>query len=237
MTLWTTDHSKLSDCRYYYLSSATYTMARMPSTSTSPSWRTVSRGLSALAILVVGVAATVLLVPDPLADVLFAGWVLSSVGIAVVGGIGAWTNRTPIVWLAAILLTGLSILGMWSIGLFIAPAALLLLGAAVFSHLSRPREEVRQTILAAPPSSQELASMTKAGTGALLVGLLLVGTGAFGRGLFGACARETASCVLSNTNWGGVGLTLLGLLAIGYGCVLIWKRVYVMLVLGSNTGA
>lgn len=61
----------------------------MPSTSTVPPRRTVSRLLSVLAILVVGVAAGYILLPDPLADVFFAGWMLFSVGIAIVGGVGA----------------------------------------------------------------------------------------------------------------------------------------------------
>lgn len=209
----------------------------MPSTSTTSFRRTASRLLSGLAILLVCVAAGSLLLPDPFTDVFFAGWVLFSVGIAIIGGVGAWTNRTPIVWLAALLLGGLSILGMWSIGPFIAPAALLMLGAAVFSHLSGPREDLRKSILTDPPSSQELSSMTMTGSGALVTGVLLVGIGAFSRGLFGACARETLSCVLEETNWGAVGLTVLGLLAIGYGCVLIWKRVYVTRVLDSDTRA
>lgn len=208
----------------------------MPSTATISRRRTVSRLLSALAILAVGVAAVSLLRPRPLADAFFAGWVLLSVGIAIVGGFGAWTNRTPLVWLAALLLVGLSILGMWSIGLYLAPAALLLSGAAVFSHLSGPREDVRQSILADPPSSQELSSMTRTGSGALVGGVLLVWIGASGRGLFGACARETMSCLVAETNWSAAGLTVLGLLATGYGCVLIWKRVYLTRVLGSNAG-
>lgn len=199
--------------------------------------RTVSRLLSLLAILAVGVAAVILLLPSPLIDVFFAGWVLFGVGIAIVGGFGAWTDRTPLVWLAALLLVGLSILGMWSLGLYFAPAALLSFGAAMFSYLSGPREDVRQSILADPPSSQELSSMTWTGSGALVGGVILVAIGAFGRGLFGACARETVSCLFAETNWDAVGFTVLGLLAIGYGCVLLWKRVSVTRVLGSNAGA
>lgn len=207
-----------------------------PSTSTSPPPRTASRLLSVLAILVVGVAAGYILLPDPLADVFFAGWVLFSVGLAIVGGFGAWTNRTPLVWLAALLLTGLSILGMWSFGLFIAPAALLLLGAAILSQLTGPREDVRESILTDPPTSEELTSMVKTGSGSVVVGALSIAIGAFGVGLFGSCASETTSCVLAKTHWGAVGLTVLGLLAIGYGGFLLWKQAYVRRVMASNTG-
>lgn len=208
----------------------------MPSPSSVPPRRTVSRLLSVLAILVVGVAAGYLLLPGPLADVFFAGWVLFSVGIAIVGGFGAWTKRTPLVWLAALLLTGLSILGMWSFGRFIAPAALLMLGAAVFSQLTGPREGVQKSITADLPTSEELTSMLKTGIGSVVVGALLVAIGASGRGLFGSCASETMSCVLAKTHWGAVGLTVLGLRAIGYGGFLLWKHAYVRRSMASNSG-
>ena len=77
----------------------------VPKLRSSP-LRTGSRLLGVLAILAASVAAIALLFPEPLADAFFAGWVLFSVLVTVVGGIGAWTNRTPLVWVTALLMTG-----------------------------------------------------------------------------------------------------------------------------------
>ena len=199
-----------------------------------PSSQTVSRLLSALAILAAGVAVTVLLLPNPLADVFFAGIILLSVVFTLIGGIGAWTNRTPLVWVAALLLAGLTILGMLSIGLFLLPAALLLLGAAIFSQLAGPRPGVRETIIANPPTQQELAGKTLVGAGSTLGGAAVVYLGAFTQELFGSCARETLACALETTNWGGIGLTILGLSAICLGGWLLWKQAYTTRVLAST---
>jgi hypothetical protein len=196
--------------------------------------RTVSRLLSALAVLSAGVAVGFLLFPNPLADVFFAGIVLLSVIFALVGAIGAWTNRTPLVWAAALLLSGLSILGMMSIGFVIAPAAVLLLGAAVFSRMAGEREGIRKAIVADPPAQRELVWNKRVGIGSIAVGVGLVYGGAFARELFGACARETLACVLEKTNWGGVGLTVLGLVAVSYGGWLLWKQAYITRVLAST---
>lgn len=206
----------------------------MPLTLQASTSRTVSRLLSALAILFASVAVTYLLFPDPLADVFFTGIVMLSVIFALVGGIGAWTNRTPLVWVAALLLTGLSVVGMMSIGFVIAPAALSLLGAAVFSQLAGPRTDVREAIVANPPTGREIARKTLVGIGSVVVGFGLVYVGAFARGLFGACARETLACVVETTNWGAVGLTVLGLGAVGYGGWLLWKQAYITRVLAST---
>lgn len=199
-----------------------------------PTSLTVSRLLSGLAILAASVAVAVLLAPDPLADVFFAGIVLSSVLFAVVGGIGAWTNRTPLVWLATLLLGGLTILGMLSIGVFLVPAAVSLLGAAIFSQLAGPRTDVRAAIVADPPTEREIGRRTLAGAGAVLGGAGLVYVGAFAQELFGSCSNETLACAVDATNWGAVGLTALGFLAIGLGGWLLWKQLYVRRVLASG---
>lgn len=203
----------------------------MVQTSQSRSNKTVSRLLSILAILSATVAVIALLFPNPLADVFYSGIVLPSVLFALVGVIGAWMNWTPLVWVAALLLTGLSILGMMSIGLYLVPAALLLLGAAVFSQLAGPRPGVRESIFANPPTKWDIVQKTLAGTGAIVVGLGLVYVGAFRQELFGSCVRETLACALETTNWGAVGLTLLGLVAVSYGSWLFWKQTYITRVL------
>ena len=198
------------------------------------SGETVSRLLSVLAILSASVAVTYLLFPNPLTDVFFAGIVMLSVVFALVGGIGAWTNRTPLVWVAALLLMGLSLLGMMSIGFFLLPAALLLLGAAVFSQMAGPRTGVREAIIANPPTEQEIVRKKRVGTAAVVVGLGLVYVGAFERELFGSCVSETLACALDTTNWDAVGLTVLGLIAVSYGGWLLWKQAYTTRVLAST---
>lgn len=197
----------------------------------SPSLGKASRLLSVLAILSASVAGGYLLLPNPLVDVFFGGWVLVSVILALVGGIGVWTNRTPLVWVAALLLTGLSIVGMWSIGRYIAPAALLLLGAALFSQLSGPREEAVEAVTANPPTAREIVLKTLAGTGSVVVGAGLVYGGAFAQELFGACASETVACAIDETYWDAVGITVLGLIAIGLGGWLIWRQTFITRVL------
>lgn len=207
----------------------------MVSVPRSLSFETVSRLFSALAILSASSAAGLLLFPAPLADAFFAGWVVGSVGISLVGGIGAWTNRTPLVWVAALFLTGLSIVGMWSIGLFIAPAALFLLCSAVFSQLAGPREGVREAIISDPPPVRETALKALAGVGSVAVGGWLVYAGSIERHLFGACLAETLTCVVEKTHWDAVGVTVLGLIAVGLGGWVIWKQIYVARVLASKS--
>lgn len=185
-----------------------------------------SRLLGTLAVVVAIVAAGALLFPAPLADVFFTGWVLFSVLLALAGFGAAWMNRTPLVWVAALLMAGLSIIGMWSIGFFIAPAALFLLGAAILSQLAGPRQDVQDAIKADPPTVQEAVLKTLAGTGAIALGGWLVYMGAIAQQLFGACATETLDCAVANTHWDAVGLTMLGILVVGLGGWLIWKQVY-----------
>jgi hypothetical protein len=174
------------------------------------------------------------LLPDPLADVFFAGIVTLSVVFTFVGGFGAWTNRTPLVWAAALLLTGLSILGMMSIGLYLVPAAFLLLGAAVFSKLAGPRTGVRESIRADPPTEREIRRRQIVGVGTVVAGLGLVYIGAFTQELFGSCTRETLACALDTTDWSSVGLTVLGLSTVSYGGWLLWRQAYITRVLAST---
>lgn len=203
--------------------------ALQPSTA-----RTGSRLLSAFAILAASAAAIYLLFPTPLADAFFAGWVLISVILPLIGGLGVWTNRTILVWIAALLMTGLSIIGMWSIGFFIAPAALLLLGAALLSQVAGPRQDVHEAILADAPSAHEVAGKAVAGIGSMAVGGWLVYIGSITRDLFGACAQETLACALSKTHWDAVAVTTLGLLALSFGGWVLWKQVYTARVLASE---
>lgn len=202
----------------------------------SASVRRVSRLLSVLAILSASVAATYLLLPNPLADAFFAAWVLVSVILALIGGSAAWTHRTPLVWAAALLLTGLSVVGMWSIGPFIAPAALFLLGSAVLLQWAGPRKEIQEAIIADPPPVQDAALKAVVGIGSVVVGSWLVYAGAFARELFEACARETLACAIGKTHWDALGIAVLGLIAVGLGGGLLWKQVYIARVLASKSG-
>lgn len=206
----------------------------MCSASRLLSSETASRLLSVFAFLSASGAVLLLLLPNPLADVFVAGIVMLSVIFAGVGGIGAWTSRTPLVWVGALLVTGLSLIGMMSIGFLLAPAALFLLGAAVCSQLAGPRPDVREAVLADPPTAREVARKKLIGIGAVIGGLGLVYAGAFAQELFGSCARETVACALDTTNWSGIGLTLLGLVAVSYGGWLLWKQSYLTRVLAST---
>jgi hypothetical protein len=189
---------------------------------------------SALAVLAATAAAVALLASGPLDDAFFTAWVLFGVTLAVVGAVGAWTNRTPLVWVAALVFAGLTILGLLSIGVFFAPAAFLLLVSAAFSQRAGPRAGVRESILSDPPARSELGLKGLGGAGAMAVGAWLVSRGAFARDLFGACARETLDCALAVANWMGIGLTLAGLVVIGFGCWLVWTQAYVVRVLASS---
>jgi hypothetical protein len=59
-------------------------------------------------------------------------WSLFILGFALVGGYGAWTENRLLVWLTALALLALTVLGLASIGLFVAPAALLFLLAGIW---------------------------------------------------------------------------------------------------------
>jgi hypothetical protein len=63
-------------------------------------------------------------------------WALCVLGFTIVGGYGVWTGNRHVVWAIGLGLLALSVLGILSIGLFVAPAALLFLGSGVLLTLS-----------------------------------------------------------------------------------------------------
>jgi len=207
----------------------------MPPPNQLPDALTISRLLGGLAVVLAGLAAIVLLFPRPLADAFFAAWVLFAVVLAVVGALGAWTSRTALVWVAALLLSGLSVVGMWSLGLFVAPAALVLIGAAIASLLTGPRPGAHEGVFNDPPSVLEAVLKTLAGAVLVVVGASLLYGGAVVRELFTrGCSSETLDCALAVTRWDAVGLSVLGLAAIGIGGWLVWKQLVVGRVLASK---
>ena len=207
----------------------------MPSTNRASDASTVSRLLSGLAVALAGLAAVALLFPRPLADAFFAAWVLFAVVLAIVGAFGAWTHRTTLTWVAALLLSGLTVVGMWSLGPFVAPAALVLLGSAVASLWSGPRPDAHESVLDDPPSVLEAVLKTLVGVILAVVGTGLAYEGIFVRELFTrGCIDETLDCALAVTRWDAVGLSLLGLAAIGIGGWVVWKQVTIGRVLATN---
>lgn len=200
----------------------------------SRSAETGRRLLGALTVLSAVVAAVSLLFPNPLADAFFAAWVVGSVLLALVGGVAAWTNRAALAWVAALLMTALSIVAITSLGFFVAPSAVFLLGAALLTRRTESREDAREAIAANPPAVRETVLKTGAGVGSIALGAALIYESAVARELFEACASETVTCAVEATRWPAVGGTLLGLLAISVGGWLIWKQVYVARVLTSN---
>lgn len=207
----------------------------MPSTDTDAG--TLSRGLAGGAVVVSLLAAAVLLSPAPLADVFFAGIVLLSPLLAAVGAAGAWTGHTAVVWVAALLSVGLTLVGAMSVGLLFAPAALLLVGSAVAALGAGPDTEAREKLVANPPATRERVQKALFGAAAIVVGAAVVDVAALDRHLFGSCAQETLGCVVETTNWGLVGLTLLGFGAVAVGGWLLWRQVYVTRVLaGARAG-
>lgn len=188
---------------------------------------TASLGLSSLALVATILASILLLFPSPLGDVFFSGIVLSSVLFAAIGAIGARTNRTPLVWLAALLLTALTAFGVLSIGFVIAPGAVLMIGAAIFSSLAGGRPDVQDAITADPPTRQERASRAIAGGFGTIAGIGLVYAGAFRQELFGACANESLSCALRVAQWDAIGLTVIGLGGVIVGGWLIWRQIVI----------
>lgn len=202
-----------------------------------PSPRSASRLLSAAAVVAALLASAVLLAPTPLADVFFAGIVLLSPLFAVVGAVGAWTNRAALVWVAALLSVGLTLVGAMSVGLLFAPAALLLLGSAVAAQAAGPDSARRERLLADPPEPRERAQKALLGVASVVVGAAVVDAAALDRQLFGSCAQETLACALETTNWGLVALTLLGFGAVAVGGWLLWRQVYVTrLLAGARAG-
>ncbi|MBP1987346.1 hypothetical protein [Halolamina salifodinae] len=185
--------------------------------STNTDAGTLSRGLAGGAVLAALLASAVLLFPQPPADVFFTGIVLLCPLFAVVGAAGAWTGHTALVWVAALLSVGLTLAGAMSVGLLFAPAALLLLGSAVAAQAAGPDTAAQESLLADPPEARERAQKALLGVAGIVVGAAAVDAAALDRDLFGSCAQETLGCVLQTTNWGLVGLTLLGFGAVAGG--------------------
>ncbi|MFC6953063.1 hypothetical protein [Halorubellus litoreus] len=198
----------------------------MVRTGVGASAATGARVASALAVLAAAVAAGVSLGVGPLADAFFAATVLGIVSLVVVAAVGAWTTRPTVAWFGALAVAAVVVVGRWSAGVFIVPAALALLAAAATSQRARRRERDRD----GPddsPAWPVLVGRALAGAAALAVGATLLYLGAFVRELFAAgCARETLSCALAVTNWDAVALTALGVLAVAVGGSLVWKQAF-----------
>lgn len=204
-------------------------------TARVPDATTVSRFLAAVAVLVTVLAAVAFLLPRPLADAFFAGWVLFSVGLALLGAVAAWTRRRPLLWLAALAMTGLSVVGMWSIGAAIAPAALSLLVSAGLLEWVAPRPPGRPANSRARHSPRASLAKALGGAGAGVLGGWLLYQGTVVRELFArGCARETLACALAVTRWDAVGLSAVGLAAIGVGGWLVWRQLAVDRVVAAN---
>ncbi len=196
---------------------------------------TVSRLLGGFSVVLAGGAAVILLFPRPLADAFFAAWVLFAVILTVVGALGAWTRRPALSWMAALLLSGLSIVGMWSLGAFVAPAALVLLGSAVASLWTAPRPGAHEAVLDNSSSVFEAVLKTLAGAVFVVIGTGLAYGGIVVRELFtSGCSSETLDCAIAVTQWDAVGLSVLGLATIGIGGWIIWTQMAVGRVLASN---
>ncbi|QLG61633.1 hypothetical protein [Halorarum salinum] len=204
----------------------------------SASFRRVGRLLAALSVVAGAVAGVVLLLPDPLADVFYAWWVLvGALLLPLAGAVGAWTGRTALVPLAALLEATLAVVGTTSIGFLLAPAALLLLGSALCSRAAGPRRADVEAITADPPTAAEVGRRALAGVASAGMGAALVYLGAIRRELFGACATETLACALDRAHPDAIALTVLGLLAVGGGGWLVRRVVHVSRALGFEYGS
>lgn len=207
----------------------------MPSTNRRPDAVTGSRLLSGVAVALASLSALALLFPHPLADAFFTAWVLFAVILTGVGAVGAWTRRSGLLWVAALLLSGVTLVGMWSIGWSIAPAAFAMLGAAVVSLRAGGRSASHESILADPPTVPEVGRRVLAGIALIVIGSGVAYDGIYRRTLFTrGCLDETLGCALAVTRWDAVGLALLGLTAVGIGGYLIWRQIIVGWVLTTG---
>lgn len=160
-------------------------------------------------------------------DVAWIVWPLLIVGIALLGGAAAWTDRTVLVWVSAFALLGIAVLGAMTIGIYAAPAALLALGSAVLLHASGRHERtkrVERAVLSKPPTMLEAVLKTLFGAVAVSLGLVMAYYGV-SAGLSDACAVETASCVVENTHWDRVAGTAIGSVLSAVGVRAISKQI------------
>ncbi len=72
-------------------------------------------------------------------------WSVFILVFALVGGYGAWTERRALVWVAAVPLLLLTLFGLASIGLLVAPAALLLALAGFWLGEMHPPKAPRRS--------------------------------------------------------------------------------------------
>ncbi|WP_338729877.1 hypothetical protein [Haladaptatus sp. DJG-WS-42] len=73
-------------------------------------------------------------------------WSVFILGFALLGGYGAWRERRILVWVAAIALLALTVFGLASIGLLVAPAALLFLLAGFWLRETQPPSTTGRSI-------------------------------------------------------------------------------------------
>jgi hypothetical protein len=78
-------------------------------------------------------------------DYIVLWWVAFVVVAAVAAAAAAWRRRLNLVWVAALGVTALAVAGMMSIGIAIAPVALLLLLSAILLTLDRKGPRNAQT--------------------------------------------------------------------------------------------
>jgi len=75
-------------------------------------------------------------------DYAIVGWAALVLGLGVLTAVAAWRGRPAPVWVAALLLLTLSVLGVASIGLFVMPVALLVFATALATSAARRRGRV-----------------------------------------------------------------------------------------------
>jgi len=147
-------------------------------------------------------------------DVFAAGFVLLAVAFALLGGYGGLRGRTAPAWIGAVGLALVAVLGAMSIAPFLGPGAVMLLGAALATQLPR-RARVRAAIRDDPPGASGLLYRAGVSIAAVALGAASIYVGAVLRGLFGACAVESLACVVRQTDWPAIVLTVTGLVGIG----------------------
>lgn len=74
-------------------------------------------------------------------DPMILGWPLIFIGLAIVGGISAWTGRMRVAWAVAFVMTAIAVLAINTIGLYLAPPAFLLLISVILLQRSRAQTQ------------------------------------------------------------------------------------------------